>query len=83
MTEENWLEEAWQKSKELEVLKKNDAQRFSYNDRNTTKNKRGEWVPNIPLPYFGFFKKGCSCGASFYTMDGYAGHYALKHILGL
>lgn len=43
-------------------------------------NRRGEWVPAIPLPFYGMRKK-CSCGAKFWTMDGYLGHYAVKHIL--
>jgi hypothetical protein len=43
-------------------------------------NARGEWVPAIPLPFFGV-RKRCECGRSFWTMDGYRGHYALRHVL--
>jgi len=45
-----------------------------------TQNSRGEWVPAIPLPFFGL-RKRCECGRKFWTADGYRGHYALKHIL--
>ena len=45
-------------------------------------NKRGEWVPSIPLPYYEM-KKRCECGRRFWTMDGYRGHYAYAHILGM
>lgn len=44
------------------------------------KNKRGEWVPAVPLPFYGF-RKICSCGAKFWTEEGYNGHYAYQHIL--
>jgi hypothetical protein len=43
-------------------------------------NSRGEWVPAIPLPFFGM-RKRCECGRKFWTLDGYRGHYALVHIL--
>ncbi len=45
-----------------------------------TQNKRGQWVPAIPLPFYGL-RKHCHCGRKFWTMDGYRGHYALAHIL--
>jgi hypothetical protein len=45
-----------------------------------TENNRGEWVPPIPLPYYGF-KKHCSCGQSFWFEENYNAHYAYKHIL--
>ena len=45
-----------------------------------TTNKDGEYVPSIPLPYFGRRKK-CQCGKKFWTEEGYEGHYALRHIL--
>jgi hypothetical protein len=48
----------------------------------SAQNSRGEWVPSIPLPFYGL-RKGCSCGRKFWTMDGYQGHYALCHILYL
>lgn len=52
-------------------------------DRNTSaQNRRGEWVPSIPLPFFGF-RKRCRCGARFWTLIGYRAHYALEHILGM
>ena len=49
------------------------------------KNKRGEWVPAIPEPYYLLFRKECYpvCGKKFWTKEGYEGHFALKHILGL
>ncbi len=43
-------------------------------------NDDGAWVPAIPLPLFGW-RKRCSCGRGFWTLDGYRGHYALAHIL--
>lgn len=43
-------------------------------------NSRGEWVPAIPLPYYGI-KKRCTCGQSFWKYDNYLAHYALKHIV--
>jgi hypothetical protein len=46
----------------------------------TMENKRGEWVPAIPLPLYGL-KKGCSCGASFWFERNYEAHYALTHIV--
>lgn len=49
-------------------------------------NKRGEWVPSIPIPLYVpplMLRKRCSCGRGFWTMDGYRGHYALAHILAL
>lgn len=46
-------------------------------------NKRGEWVPAIEEPYYLMFRKECRCGAKFWTMEGYEGHHALKHILAL
>lgn len=48
----------------------------------TTHNGRGQWVPAIPLPYFGI-RKRCHCGRRFWTIDGYRSHYALAHILAL
>lgn len=54
----------------------------TYNKSVTTKNRRGEYVPAILLPYYGL-KKKCECGESFWTENGYDGHYALKHILGM
>jgi hypothetical protein len=46
----------------------------------TTQNKRGEWVPAIPLPFYGLRKK-CRCGAKFWTEQRYREHYALHHII--
>jgi hypothetical protein len=48
----------------------------------TTQNDRGEWVPAIPVPFYGL-RKHCSCGRKFWTERGYRGHYALAHILRL
>lgn len=41
-------------------------------------NEDGLWSESIPLPYYGFRKK-CSCGAKFWTVDGYKRHYRLVH----
>ena len=49
---------------------------------NQVRNERGQWVPAIPLPFYGL-RKHCGCGRKFWTMDGYRGHYALFHILSL
>ncbi len=50
----------------------------------SVQNNRGEWVPAIPLPLLGpGFRKGCSCGRRYWTIDGYRGHYALVHVLAL
>lgn len=56
--------------------------KHDYTEGTATQNKYGEWVPAIEEPYYGR-KKECRCGASFWTYDGYRGHYALVHILGL
>lgn len=48
----------------------------------SAQNRRGEWVPAIPLPFFGL-RKHCSCGEKFWTQKGYEGHYARDHILGM
>jgi len=45
-----------------------------------TQNKKGEWVPAIPLPYYGL-RKRCRCGESFWKEENYEAHYALVHIL--
>lgn len=55
---------------------------FYYDKTNQVKNNRGEYVPAIPLPYYGL-KKKCECGETFWTEIRYEEHYALKHILGL
>jgi hypothetical protein len=46
----------------------------------TMQNRDGQWVPAIPLPFYGLLKR-CDCGARFWTARGYRGHYALVHIL--
>ena len=48
-----------------------------------TQNSRGEWVPSIPLPFFGTLVWCGSCKRRFWTRRGYRGHYALVHVLGL
>lgn len=51
----------------------------------SVQNKRGEWVPAIPLPYYlrGHHRVKCECGHRFRTERRYREHYALDHILGL
>lgn len=46
----------------------------------TSQNKRGEWVPLIPIPFYGV-KKMCQCGEKFWFKENYEAHYALKHII--
>lgn len=46
----------------------------------TMENGRGEWVPAIPLPFYGS-KKGCSCGKTFWRQRNYEAHYAYEHIV--
>lgn len=48
--------------------------------RSLQNNKRGEWYPAIPLPYYGV-KKQCKCGESFWKEKNYEAHYALEHII--
>lgn len=50
-----------------------------------TQNKRGEWVPAVPLPlYLSWHRYQCGCGkATFWTIEGYRGHFAYAHILGM
>lgn len=49
-----------------------------------TMNERGEYVPAIPEPFFGFLGRcTCHCGRVFGGRENYRGHYALVHILGL
>jgi len=43
-------------------------------------NKKGEWVPSIPMPYMGL-RNECSCGKKFWKMYNYEAHFALVHIL--
>ena len=51
------------------------------------KNKRGEWVPVIPLPYLLPLHTRCRCGKRFWgrqrrrALRRYEEHYALNHIL--
>jgi len=47
---------------------------------NQMQNKRGEWVPAIPEPFYGR-KKICQCGDKFWTKKQYQAHYALEHIV--
>jgi hypothetical protein len=47
-----------------------------------TQNRAGQWVPAVPLPTYGL-RKRCGCGARFWTLRGYEGHYALVHVLNL
>lgn len=48
--------------------------------RNQMMNTRREWVPAIPLPFYGIRKK-CSCGKKFWRQKNYEAHYALVHIV--
>ena len=47
--------------------------------KTTTQNKKGQWVPAIPLPYYGL-KKECGCGKSFWKEENYEKHYLYEHI---
>lgn len=47
---------------------------------NQMRNKRDEWVPSIPLPFYGLLKR-CDCGAKFWRIKNYRAHYALYHII--
>ncbi len=48
----------------------------------STQNSKGQWVPAIPLPLFTWpHRHRCTCKRTFWTMNGYRGHYALAHIL--
>ena len=57
----------------------------SWSDGNTcAANRRGEWIPAIPLPFPGYFGEyRCDCGRVFWRLASYQGHYALEHILAL
>lgn len=55
--------------------------RLGQNSSVETQNAWGQWVPAIPLPYFGTVRVKCACGAKFWNMETYEGHYALRHIL--
>lgn len=48
-------------------------------------NNKGEWVPDIPEPYYNLFGRCtcCECQVKFRSKKEYRGHYALVHILGL
>lgn len=49
-----------------------------------TQNTRGEWVPSIPLPFYGRGNRcTCQCNRRFKGDEAYQGHYALVHILGM
>lgn len=47
----------------------------------SAQNKRGEWVPEIPLPWVLFGHVRCECGRRFLTQRRYREHYALAHIM--
>lgn len=49
----------------------------------SVQNKKGQWVPAIPEPYYGLFFKDCYCGKKFLTLERYEEHYAYRHILGM
>jgi hypothetical protein len=44
-------------------------------------NKRGEWVPSIPEPFYTLPGNKCSCGRTFLLKRSYQAHYALEHIV--
>lgn len=37
------------------------------------------WVPSIPVPLIGIFRKQCLCGEKFFRMISYRDHYVLTH----
>jgi hypothetical protein len=48
---------------------------------NQTQNQAGEWVPAIPLPWYGpFGMLGCACEKTFWRKERYREHYAYEHI---
>lgn len=49
-------------------------------NNNKMQNKRGEWVPVIPKPFYGF-RKVCNCGKKFWREQNYKEHYAYSHAL--
>lgn len=55
--------------------------KLGHNPSTAMENGWGQWVPAIPLPHYLLKRYKCACGAKFWTMDGYRGHYALRHIL--
>lgn len=44
---------------------------------------KAEPLPRIPPPVGWFFNRCLICNRAFWTAEGYEGHYALVHILGL
>ena len=49
-------------------------------------NEDGDWIPDIPIPLFHLFLKRCpveGCRTGWFSMAGYRGHYALRHICKL
>jgi hypothetical protein len=72
--------EAWLRTTEMLTGKMLNLDRAEPVTGNQVQRHDGKWVPAIPLPLFGL-RKQCQCGAKFWTMPGYRGHYALVHIL--
>jgi hypothetical protein len=35
----------------------------------------GQWVPAIPVPFYGLIFKRCACGDRFWTVARYRRHY--------
>lgn len=48
---------------------------------NLTQNTQGHWVPAIPEPMHGMFRKRCVCHWWFWGRQSYRAHYALHHII--
>jgi hypothetical protein len=65
--------------------------RVGYFPTTSAQNVRGEWVPAIPLPFYGSRFVACECGRKFWSVfyrtdkmtKRYCEHYAYAHILGM
>ena len=54
--------------------------KFTKVDKIQMQNKRGEWVPAIPEPFYGL-RHVCACGRKFWKKENYRAHYAYTHIV--
>jgi len=55
---------------------------YNRNNHPSAENKRGEWYPAIPIPFYMFLGRcQCNCGKIFWSEKRYHAHYALHHIV--